>query len=712
MRLVHLEVSGFRGFGSTQSFDLDSDVVLVHGPNGTGKTSMFDAILWAITGNVSRIGTARDLISKYSDFGEASVRLVLRDEVGSPVELVRRVQVDGKSSLTASFDGSQLTSGVAEAALIERLWPDGAASTDPTASLSRSLTRAVYLQQDQVRQFIEGDGEQGRFEVIGELVGAGRLGELIRQLETGRRGWTTATNRLRDDELAPLVRRRDQLGAARESARASSDRRDPSADTRRRAWMASIAQLQLEGLAPSAVHQAEAGSLGPVLEALDALAVRSESELRYLERVVEIATTVPPPVQGLERVRSSLAEAERTVSQRETELRAANDRAADERRRLVAAREASESLAALARLALRHVDGDCPVCGQSHDIVNTISRLNDMIAAAGQTVADPSAGVPEAAEALAAAQESRSRLEAEQRELQRLGAERNSRLAELARAGSQFSDGQMAPQDVARRAQNRAATLRELVARASELRREGEALSAVLAREVESTRLARLDDEFQAVDAELLEVQREIERREAAGEDAKLTHEAVRALSERVVVDELEFIEPLLQRVYASVDPHPSFRAVRFLADTYRGRGRLKPGLVDAERQLSSVDPRVVLSSSQLNVLAVVTFLTMNLSVPSIPVAVLALDDPLQSLDNLNLLGLTDLLRRSRSTRQLVLSTHDDRLSNLLERKLRPVGDGQRTTVMEFSGWEPRGPTVHQREVARDDGRPRLRSVG
>ena len=171
-------------------------------------------------------------------------------------------------------------------------------------------------------------------------------------------------------------------------------------------------------------------------------------------------------------------------------------------------------------------------------------------------------------------------------------------------------------------------------------------------------------------------------------------------------------IEPLLQRIYASVDPHPSFRAVRFLADTVRGRGTLRTTLDDQVHSLSDVDPAIVLSSSQLNVLAVVTFMAMNLSATALPLELAALDDPLQSLDNVNLLGLADLLRRARNERQLVVSTHDDRLASLLERKLRPVGERQRTTVLRFDGWEPRGPSVSVYEVPSDQAIPRLRAVG
>ena len=125
----------------------------------------------------------------------------------------------------------------------------------------------------------------------------------------------------------------------------------------------------------------------------------------------------------------------------------------------------------------------------------------------------------------------------------------------------------------------------------------------------------------------------------------------------------------------------------------------------ELEDKVASIEgsvPGQVLSSSQLNVLAVVTFMAMNLSAGSLPLDLAALDDPLQSLDNVNLLGLADLLRRTRARRQLMVSTHDDRLAGLLQRKLRPIGNDQRTTVITFDGWDRRGPRVLVRDLEPD----------
>src|SRR6185295_11376791 len=97
MRVVSLEIEGFRGFATHQALDLDADAVVVVGANGNGKTSLFDAVLWAISGNVPRLGGQDPLlVSKYSETGQARVVLRLRASTNSTPITITRI-----------FDGQQ-----------------------------------------------------------------------------------------------------------------------------------------------------------------------------------------------------------------------------------------------------------------------------------------------------------------------------------------------------------------------------------------------------------------------------------------------------------------------------------------------------------------------------------------------------------------------------------------------------------------------------
>jgi exonuclease SbcC len=54
IRVQRVEIENFRAYRRPQSFDLDADVIVLYGPNGFGKTSFFDAIDFAATGDIGR----------------------------------------------------------------------------------------------------------------------------------------------------------------------------------------------------------------------------------------------------------------------------------------------------------------------------------------------------------------------------------------------------------------------------------------------------------------------------------------------------------------------------------------------------------------------------------------------------------------------------------------------------------------------------------
>ena len=239
-------------------------------------------------------------------------------------------------------------------------------------------------------------------------------------------------------------------------------------------------------------------------------------------------------------------------------------------------------------------------------------------------------------------------------------------------------------------------------ARAKQLRSEGERLTLQVARATEALQRQELAEQLSAVTRSLEQAEARIESRQRTGDLVGQIINALRSANDELVTQQLREIEPLLQRIFATVDPHPTFRAVNFLTRTGRGRGRLWTTLGDSTGGVHVQEPATVLSSSQLNVLAVSVFLALNLSIPTLPLQVVALDDPLQSLDNVNLLGLTDLLRRIRGTRQVIVSTHDDRLAGLLARKLRPISPESRTIRIDLKGWTSHGPALEISEIPRD----------
>jgi DNA repair exonuclease SbcCD ATPase subunit len=697
MRIVGLTVSGFRGFARTYEFDLSAEATVIVGPNGTGKTSLFDAILWTLTGKVARIGSApKSVISMYSETGEAYAKVDLESHKGEFVSVSRRF--DGtKQTFQFEANGSVARDEIGLAQMLDLVWPQALGTDSPLDALTTAITRSVYLQQDLVREFAEGLTPADRFNALSELLGSGRMTELQAQLERAKRSWTGVTNNL-EGELAELQRRVFRL----ESDLAELSETAVAADAISDEWLKWWADLGAAGLSIVTVPNPDAVDAPQAIDtAIKQLLAASRSTQRRLEDVdvlmSEVASGEKVAVPDTLSLQNRVRLAEEAVSKARAELIASEQRAAESRRRLVHRRAAREELSTLARLALRHMDEHCPVCGQVHDIGTTKARLEAMITEVevslvvddGSTVAANYLEITEKElltlqAQLAAARESQRQIEAER-------ASREHRFAQLSlpAAGPATADALLAE---VLRLQERRTNLSQLQAR-------GEALALAIARAGESARRVERQRELTASRRQLDKARRDIEARTKTGNFAQLVIDQLRSAGSVLVSSQLDSIQPLLQKIYGRVDPHPTLRTVRLLSSFPRGHGQVAAEVSDIEMPQVAVAPGAVLSSSQSNALAVSIFLTLNLGLPAVPISAALLDDPLQSLDDVNLLGLIDLLKRTKDRRQLILSTHDRRFGQLLIRKLRPVSQDQRTRLIEFKSWDRSGPTIDQTDV-------------
>lgn len=59
VRLKHLTLGPFRGFRTPEPFNLEKNVILFYGPNGSGKTSLCEALEYALLGDVEEAGIKR-----------------------------------------------------------------------------------------------------------------------------------------------------------------------------------------------------------------------------------------------------------------------------------------------------------------------------------------------------------------------------------------------------------------------------------------------------------------------------------------------------------------------------------------------------------------------------------------------------------------------------------------------------------------------------
>ncbi len=715
MRLLSLELEGFRGFARRQSFDLDADAVVVVGANGNGKTSLFDAILWAITGRVPRLGTEdSSLACRFVDSGQTRVVLRLGQADGSSMLTITRIFTGGGTKVSVETSDGVLRGPEAEGRLIQEVWKEAAVAANPAEALAMALTRSIYLQQDLVRDFIDSATAQERFSAVSELVGAGRVTELQSELERAKKAWSSGTN-IRTGELQPLRGRLSTMESRLAELKARPLAGEAGLDES--AWLGWWDKLIAMGLKVSAVSMSSrdaGGAISSAIEQLDAARRAAERRGAALDSVTQelqrIADTIRPNLVVLQ---GRVTTGQQRVKETQSKIAAEQARASEVRRLQSELKERSEQLQALASLALRHLGPKCPVCDQDYNVEGTRHRLELIASQSNMPVAAPSLPdtLPDLFVSLAAQEKELSAAELDLRTagqaMQDIGAAEQTIQNRLAELGIVFKTPVERKPAIAAAATVNAEVIDDLAA----AQRAGEAFALRLSQIGDKATMEELQREINAIRVKLQQEDGELTRRVATGEQAQRVIEALREAASRVVTERIREIEPLLSDIYGRIDVHPAFRVVRFLTSIVRGRGQLSAVVSDPVTEVESDSPALVLSSSQMNALAVCTFLSLNLGVSHPALEAVILDDPLQSLDDINLLGLIDLLRRSKDQRQLFVSTHDPRFGDLLARKLRPGSSEQRTVVIELDGWSRSGPTVATRDVRCDPVPLRLVAV-
>ncbi|PJL10874.1 recombinase RecF [Stenotrophomonas maltophilia] len=95
----------------------------------------------------------------------------------------------------------------------------------------------------------------------------------------------------------------------------------------------------------------------------------------------------------------------------------------------------------------------------------------------------------------------------------------------------------------------------------------------------------------------------------------------------------------------------------------------------------SEYDAIMSMSSGQVSALSLGFFLSLNRVYSSIPL--ILIDDPSQSLDEVNIASLTDLLRCEFGNRQLIISSHEDDISSYIRYRFAKAGLGTKSLNMQ-----------------------------
>jgi exonuclease SbcC len=133
------------------------------------------------------------------------------------------------------------------------------------------------------------------------------------------------------------------------------------------------------------------------------------------------------------------------------------------------------------------------------------------------------------------------------------------------------------------------------------------------------------------------------------------------------------FYEDLINQLYRKIDPHPNYKRIKFRCDFNDNKPKLNVFVTGSEDE--HIIPNLYFSTAQTNILSLSIFLAKALNARDDneeQINCIFIDDPIQSLDSINILSTIDLIRSLvvNFSKQIILSTHDENFYNLLQKKI------------------------------------------
>ena len=657
IRLKRVEIEGFRGFADEAALDLDADAVVIRGDNGTGKTSLVDALLWLVCGRLAHLEERVKTLRRSEDvvtnrFRPGGARVTLHVGVSGIDFVYTRLGDQRENELLVAGQGGAVVDADPEKHLAEAF---GIRSGE---ELRRSVLTWGLLRQDAIRVALDETGG-ALHERLSGLIG----------LEQVSRFASAAS-----DASTGLVRERTAARRARDNAESRAE------EATRRVEVAEQAAGP-----PEAVAELFAAGL---------TRARARAEPFRLEWPDTVA---PESLGGVREAVAAIGGALRDLAARQQELaqhpahaeevaRAA-DAAMSSARRLVAeTTERGPALVRLASAAMGLLGERCPVCEQPIDESSVRSHLKDVLSQAQTQVAegeDAQRALTDAQAKLARAQDTLTQ--------RRLAAERvqaaEARVRSALEAGSALVSLELPSLEPAAVDQ----AMRALGEAAEELAGLARAIA-----EASGPNIARLAEEADAANTDLALADGTVDGLELRCQRAKKLEHAAHDAAQAILEDALEALRPTFAEVFDRLHPNPAFTELRAKQDVLRNRNQIIPVVRDRERDIEA-NPLLVFSEGQLNVVALSYFLGMALNAREAALPFIVLDDPLQALDVIAILGFGDLCRQIREQRQLIVTTHDRRFADVLVRKLSPRESGETLLVHDFEGWTRKGPLVSSR---------------
>jgi chromosome segregation protein len=640
VKLAHVDLCGFRGYQKRIRIEFAECFTIIDGRNGVGKSTIFDAIEFALTGTLSKYNEAKASGETVADYfwwtgdGKAPedryVEVGFRDE--SEELQIRRTQF-GKTDdeKLVRITNKLCDPALAPHAPLKQLCSTSIIRDEHIASLSLDLkeTERYALLRDAL----------GANDADDWIKRASRLVELSKRRLAAAQQEVTSVN----TEGAVAARRIDEVRAnlVAESSMAAA----------------------VERLRAFAVTEAAPDRLaGPVRERLAVAAAQTEA----LQSLIDRWQPVAKERLRLDDLARSQAAADLDKEQAAVAL-AAIPQSIETSAASALAVEARDLIALVAlgrKIGLK--DGACPLC------------------ATGQSDADFHRGTA-VAEAIARRLDEEAAREAEREQAGRIA---GARLAAAEARAQAVADEHVKAvgvvegfdRDCKAQGFDNDVTLDIIRSRQAELRKALENAQKDL-RILETLRLSGDLVRAQRAEAEakdrLARTQERFGRALKAEATAQALFDAARRAAGETLDQRLDRVLPLLSELYRRLRPHPIWREIEYsIRGDVRRFLKLQVG--------GNLNPQFLFSSGQRRATGLAFLLSINISLAWSRWRSILLDDPVQHVDDFRTVHLAEVTAQLVSEdRQIICAVEDAALADLLCRRLpiRHSGDAKRITL-------------------------------
>ena len=208
----------------------------------------------------------------------------------------------------------------------------------------------------------------------------------------------------------------------------------------------------------------------------------------------------------------------------------------------------------------------------------------------------------------------------------------------------------------------------------------------------EKMRLIKLQKELEEIKNQVNKLElKEIEMRKDSQSLLELINkstEAVSKLNEEVFLK----LKETIQTIFEQINSHPLFTKLDLVLDRRYNNNCLTINVskTNEEKKVTANAP-YVFSSAQVNSIALSLFLAMSLKQKWSSLQLIGMDDPIQSMDEINVISFIDLLRLfvEKHQKQIIISTHDQSFYKMMLKKFRYYD----LATIEYSAYGDQGPT-------------------